>query len=48
MATIAAPAERTATRSVGANRGFQAAFYVLLILFGLFFLLPLIWMVVTA
>jgi multiple sugar transport system permease protein len=41
-------AEDTEGSPVGTSRTYSVAQYVLLLLFGLFFVLPLIWMVVTA
>ena len=43
-----ARSEDTEGASVGTGRGYLVLQYVLLILFGLFFVLPLIWMAVTA
>ncbi len=48
MAAVTKSAERAAGSSVRADVGRRVAFYVLLIMFSLFFLLPLVWMVVTA
>jgi multiple sugar transport system permease protein len=46
MATVTT--ERVESKSVGAGIIYNALFYILLILFGLFFVLPLVWMVVTS
>ncbi len=48
MATVSKTAERAAGSSVNAELGRRVVFYVLLTLFSLFFLLPLVWMIVTA
>jgi multiple sugar transport system permease protein len=48
MATVTKSTERAAGSSVSAEIGRRIVFYILLILFSLFFLLPLVWMIVTA
>jgi multiple sugar transport system permease protein len=48
MATLNTQAARTESRGVSAGVIYSVLFYTLLILFGLFFLLPLVWMTVTA
>ncbi len=48
MATVSKTAERAAGSSVNAELARRVVFYVLLTLFSLFFLLPLVWMIVTA
>ncbi len=48
MATVARPAERVDTQEVSGNRLMRVALYVLLFLISAFFLIPLIWMMVTA
>ncbi len=48
MATVTKSTERAAGSSVNAELARRVAFYVLLTLFSLFFLLPLVWMIVTA
>ncbi len=48
MATVSKTAERAAGSSVNAEFARRVVFYVLLTLFSLFFLLPLVWMIVTA
>jgi multiple sugar transport system permease protein len=48
MTTQSGRVEDTGGMPVGTSRSYSVAQYALLLLFGLFFVLPLIWMVVTA
>ncbi len=48
MATVARPAERVQTQEAGGGTLMRVALYVLLFLISAFFLIPLIWMTVTA
>jgi multiple sugar transport system permease protein len=48
MTTIVTPTKRVESQGVGSGVIYRALLYILLILFALFFLLPLVWMFVTA
>ena len=48
MTTGTPTSDRTESRGVGAGLIYDLAFYALLILFALFFVLPLVWMLVTS
>jgi multiple sugar transport system permease protein len=48
MTTTTAPPEPVESQGVGAGIMYQILLYILLILFALFFILPLVWMFVTA
>lgn len=48
MSSINTTTDRTESQGVGAGLLYDLAFYSLLILFALFFILPLVWMVVTS
>ena len=48
MTTIVTPSKRVESQGVGSGIIYRVLLYILLILFALFFLLPLVWMFVTA
>lgn len=48
MASITTPQERVESKGVGLGIIYDVLFYALLFLFSLFFILPLLWMIVTA
>lgn len=48
MTTMHTPTEHVESKGVGSGVVYRLFFYIVLILFALFFILPLIWMVITA
>jgi multiple sugar transport system permease protein len=48
MTTVTPPTERVESQGIGAGIIYRVLLYILLILFGLFFILPLVWMLVTS